>query len=467
MRRPTTFVALVCLTLIWPLWAATAPLHPACFDLNHTPPDIDGFFSKSISLINCPQTEQAPPAIQEGFLTYYRGTDSAGMSLGYVGYQQIQGAEQEALFVLLTNNGGNSSFIEMLVGHLDDSTSTPQLRNARVYGVPSECQGLTAAWSEPNGRIRISLNLNSADVMRAFVAPNAQLPKASRDDRTLKHIFAKRIEPTLSSEHASCIASAEYELNPDKLTWALQSLRFDLDDDSDGNTYAGLTSLVPRMKASKVAIFLPAELNKIRAFLQNHIHRPQLFPQDDSASSPSYVAFVNELKSTIQSRNLDKLVSLTHPDVMLGLGGSGGHDDLKMLFGGPESADEYWQILKEVIELGSVRSAKDAFCAPYVSCLDIASISANVYGTLVITQPNIALYERASAQSTKLKGLNYDVVELIEPYPTEEDTFARVRLYDGNTGYIDRRAVRSPLDFRMEITKHNDQWQIKSFFGGD
>jgi hypothetical protein len=449
-------------------WADTAPPHPACFDYYHAaPPDIDGFFPNPISLVNCSNTDKMPPETQEGFLTHNRGTDSAGMSLGYIGYQYIEGAKQDVLYILLKNSGGNSSYLELLVGHQDSQAKVSQLRNARSYGIPSDCQSLTAGWSEPNGKIRIALNLNLADVMRVLVAPSGQLPEIARDDRTLKNIFAKRYNSAMSAVRESCIGNAEYELDPDQLTWQLQSLRFDLNSEEDRDAYSTLRNLVPHMQTNNVAVFLQTELNKVRASLLELTQRPQLFPKDDSALDLSYLQFIGQLKSAIQNRDIEKMVSLAHPEIMLGHGGSGGQDDFKVLLSSPTSADDYWQTLKNLIELGGIKKSNDVFCLPYISCLNVVPLNANIYGTFVVTQPNIAPHARPSDLSAVLKVLHYDVVELVEPFFIEKDTFARVRLYDGHTGYIDRKALRSPLDFRMEVIKHADQWQIKSFFGGD
>lgn len=345
MRRTATLIVLVCFAMASTLlWAGTRAAHPACFDFNGSSFKQNGLLAKPLALTNCPQAIDAPkPEVEEGFLTHYRGVDEAGMSLGFVGYQRINGAKQEALFVLRTNNGGNASFIELLVGQIVTEKNKAELKNARVYGIPSECRSLTNAWREPNGSIRIALNLTLTDVMRALVAPNGELPSTLRDDRILKSIFAERMETTLPSEQGWCIATAEYELRADQLSWQIHSLRFDIENDSDHDAYSALMHLVPRLQMSDVAIFLRSELEQVRKGLLSP------FAQANNACDKVLERAAHEQKpeaalSVLGACLAGSAPSKVHQQVALEMA------DISLRTGDTEAALRYLDILRMMLE---------------------------------------------------------------------------------------------------------------------
>jgi hypothetical protein len=152
---------------------------------------------------------------------------------------------------------------------------------------------------------------------------------------------------------------------------------------------------------------------------------------------------------------------------MMGFGGSGGHATLRQWLRHPDTATDYWNALEYMLQLGSVRMAPDVFCLPYPGCLDIEPAINDPYRVLIVAGPNTPLLERPTTDARKLRLLDHDVVQRVELFGEEQTRFQRVQLHDGEVGYIDSTALRSPLELRMEIVRGENGWRIRSIVSGD
>lgn len=466
MRPLPSLAAFALSMLAQPLWAAGFSPHPACLDLDLRQPSHHGLLSAPLPLSRCDTAaEAAAPYEHFGFTSYDRPPDAAGMRGGSVGYQRIAGTDGEVLYVLRVEGGGNGVFDELLIGReLQDAAGT-SLVDGRLHGLSSECGGLVDTWREPGGRIHMVLNLSPAEVLQALVAPRAQPPSAMRDEPTLRALFGPDVLPGELLSGSSCPGFAEYELDAALLEWRLNSLRLDIADEADEDALQALTERVPALDADGVAMLLGEELAAVRAALLGKLPRPQLHPRDDTAMDAGFSAFRARLADVVRTRDAAALMGLAQPDVMLGFGGSGGHADLREYLREPASADDYWRSLEDLLQLGSVRMATDVFCLPYPSCVEIAA--RDPYSVLVVIRPDTPLLEQPLINARALRLLDFDVVQRFDPFAQADARFLRVRMSDGEVGYIENAALRSPLDLRMEIVRESDDWRIRSIIAGD
>src|SRR5690606_33250276 len=197
------------------------------------------------------------------------------------------------------------------------------------------------------------------------------------------------------------------------------------------------------------------------------LSRPQLPPHDDTDLDTGFASFAAHLRHAVRQRDDEALISMTEPQVMLGFGGSGGHATLRLWLQHPETANVYWRGLEQMLQLGSVRMGADVFCLPYTSCLDHKLVANDPYAVLIVTGPDTPLLERPTTDARALRTLDDDVVQRAELSGMEDDRFQRVQVHDGEIGYIDRTALRSPLDLRMEVVRGESGWRIRSVVGGD
>jgi len=468
MNQHHKLAALALFVLASPLLAAEFAPHPACLDLDLRQPARDGFLPAPLPLTACALPSAAvQPYDHLGFSSYDRPRDAAGTLTGSVGYQRIGGASSEVLYVLQVHGGGSGVYTELLVGHERQDASAVTLVDGRLHGLSSECGGLVDAWAEPNGRIRMILNLSPAGVLQALVAPRAQPPRAERDTRTLQALFSQDTLHSNALSDRSCPGFAEYELHPERLEWQLDSLRLDIIEDADEAALAALVERVPALAADGVAMLLGEELKAVRAALLGALPRAQMPPRDDTALDADYSAFRDRLGIAVHKRDAEALIGMTEPHVMLGFGDSGGHDTLRQWLRHPDTAINYWSDLEYMLQLGSVRTGQNAFCLPYPSCISIEPAPSDPYRVLIVAAPETPLLEQPKRDARKLRILDHDVLQRNELFGEQDAGFQRVQLHDGEVGYIDSTALRSPLDLRMEIVRSQNGWRIRSIVAGD
>lgn len=466
MKRYLSLLALAGIALASSLWAADFAPHPVCLDIDRRQSVRDGFLAAPLPLSDCgSRSTAAAPYDNLGFNSYDRPRDAAGTPTGSVGYQRISGDDGEVLYVLRVHGGGSGVFTELLVGRERHESSRVALIDGRVHGLSSECDGLVDAWTEPNGRIRMVLNLSTAAVLQALVAPRAQPPNATRDGPTLRALFGERVLSVDGSAGRSCPVFAEYELDPSLLEWRLDSLRLDIKNDADKEALLALVKRVPGLDADGVAMLLVDELAAVRASLLARLPRPKILPRDDTARDADFASFSAALRRIVRERDVEALIGMTLPDVMLSFGGSGGHADLRERLRNPVTAAGYWRDLGRMLQLGSVRMGADTFCVPYPGCIDLSA--RDPYSVLVVIRPRTPLLEQPDPRARRLRMLDLDIVRLFDQFGEGNDRFRRVRLFDGEVGYIDSAALRSPLDLRMEVMRGSGGWRIRSIVEGD
>jgi hypothetical protein len=65
-----------------------------------------------------------------------------------------------------------------------------------------------------------------------------------------------------------------------------------------------------------------------------------------------------------------------------------------------------------------------------------------------------------------LTSLDYGIVEAGAAQP-EDESWRAVRLPDGRAGFVDRRYLRSPIDYRAIFARIDGRWQMTLFLAGD
>jgi hypothetical protein len=195
-------------------------------------------------------------------------------------------------------------------------------------------------------------------------------------------------------------------------------------------------------------------------------HPPsKLPPADQCSAEPGFGAFKESLKQAAEHRDGDALLALLAPDVLVNFGGETGRDafarqwDLKA--GSPH---ELWQQLTEILALGCARTGS-TLVMPSLAEQFESDGDEEAFEKLIVISPAAELRAQPAADSARIQMLSWDVVTGVDR--RREDHWVKVRLADGREGWIARRLVRSPLDYRVVIEKRGGQWIITAFVAGD
>ena len=102
--------------------------------------------------------------------------------------------------------------------------------------------------------------------------------------------------------------------------------------------------------------------------------------------------------------------------------------------------------------------------APYTWTFELKE-TANPFTKGFIVGESVPLRDRPSKYGKPIRMLSYDVVDVDEW--NEEAKFLKVRLSDGQEGYVSAHSIRSAVDYRAIFEKRNGKWQMTTFVAGD
>lgn len=176
---------------------------------------------------------------------------------------------------------------------------------------------------------------------------------------------------------------------------------------------------------------------------------------------PGVVQFRAALTRAVRARDAAAFVALTAPNVRLDFGGGAGRSELRRRLAGAEGR-KLWSELDRILPLG---------CAAKGRNLSIPSIFEHEFGdrdpfdVMVVTGASIPLRAGPSATARTVRTLSWAMVE-----PVSSDDFGKafrqVKL-GRQTGYVEAARLRSPLDYRMVVSRSRAGWRIEAFLAGD
>ena len=190
---------------------------------------------------------------------------------------------------------------------------------------------------------------------------------------------------------------------------------------------------------------------------------PPLPPVDEAAAQPDFLAFRARLQAALARHDAAALLAAVHPDIRNSFGGDDGIAAFRERWR-PEAPDSpVWTTLAEVLSLGGLFDAEGRFVAPYVFSAWPADVDAFEHVAVLGRGVRVRAAPHAGAEPLAL--LDFAIVRL---QPDQPDAgWSAVRLADGRRGFVHRRLVRSPVDYRAAFEKSHGGWKMTLFLAGD
>lgn len=199
----------------------------------------------------------------------------------------------------------------------------------------------------------------------------------------------------------------------------------------------------------------------------------KLYPVDEGAKDASFRAFRGKLIEAVAKRNTRFILTVLHPKVRLSFGGQSGAKDFRVIWK-PDSPDsELWNELSAILSLGgtfSIAEEKRVFWAPYTFSTFPDDFDSYEYAAII--GENVRVHSQTSTSSSIVTNLSYDIVKAT--FPASESPqkgvvpgWVKVVVPDGRAGYVAKRFIRSPIDYRLSFERIRGKWLITAFIGGD
>jgi hypothetical protein len=197
----------------------------------------------------------------------------------------------------------------------------------------------------------------------------------------------------------------------------------------------------------------------------------KLYPVDEAAKDPSFFTFRARLMQAVQRRDATFLLSILSPKIENSFGGDGGIEEFKTTWKPERAQSEVWIELAKALSLGGAFDKDGAFSAPYVFAKWPEDTSIDVFGSGAILGENVRVRAAPQITSSVMRNLSFDIVEVPDWQRNkargEKRDWIKVKLADGQSGYIAEEFIRSGIDYRAVFQKQDGRWLMSAFIAGD
>lgn len=188
----------------------------------------------------------------------------------------------------------------------------------------------------------------------------------------------------------------------------------------------------------------------------------RLPPIDQSARNPALRQFRQDLLGILARRDAARLIGLLTDDVQSKLGEETGPAAFQRFWSLEHAASQFWRECAEALQLGGTFLSTGEYAAPYVYSAFPDDLDPNEYD--VVVRPATVLRTEPRRGAPAVETLRWDILEIQE---FNDAPWRFVRSAAGRLGYVERSAVRSPLDPHLLVRREQDRWRIAAFARGD
>ena len=195
----------------------------------------------------------------------------------------------------------------------------------------------------------------------------------------------------------------------------------------------------------------------------------KLYPIDEAAKDPTFFTFRARLVQAVQRRDSAYLLSIISPKIETSFGGDGGIEEFKTMWKPERAQSEVWSELAKVLSLGGAFDKDGIFEAPYISAKWPETRDGFALGAIIGEKVRVRAAPQIS--SSIMRELAFDIVEVPEwdknKARGEKRDWIKVKLSDGQSGYVAEEFIRSPIDYRAGFAKQEGRWVMIFFIAGD
>lgn len=189
-------------------------------------------------------------------------------------------------------------------------------------------------------------------------------------------------------------------------------------------------------------------------------------PRDECGDVAGAAEFRAQLEAAVEARDADALAALASEDILLDFGGGSGRSLLRQRLSDPDC--QLWSELEKLLPLGCAPSGEGGITLPWHFAQDFGAI--DPYSTYIALGSKVPLYVKAEGDAV-VRYLDWEPVTLAafleESDASEEGPRSEVILPDKERGFVERRQLRSLIDYRILAGPTERGWRMRVFIAGD
>lgn len=211
-------------------------------------------------------------------------------------------------------------------------------------------------------------------------------------------------------------------------------------------------------------------LSAVAARAAEPVPPTRLFPVDEAARDPSFVAFRDELKAVIARKDAAKLFTYLASDIKLDFGGGYGGPEFHKRWKPFDKDTKVWKALSLVVDNGGKFPVSGGFAAPYVFAAFPEGLDA--FEVLIATNKDAVMRTAPRPDAAIVRKLDHDILTIVksahrlqhEAGPTD---WSEVKDANGKHGFVLDQDLRSPIDYRAIFERRDGKWVMQTFIAGD
>ena len=201
-----------------------------------------------------------------------------------------------------------------------------------------------------------------------------------------------------------------------------------------------------------------------------NVQARKLLPVDDAAKDPAFFTFRARLIQAVQRRDANYLISILSPSILNSFGGNGGIEEFKKDWKLDRPQSPVWLELAKVLSLGGAFAQDGSFSAPYLHS-SWPENGGDIFEVGAIVGDNVRVRAAPQITSSIVQTLSFDIIDVTEWQTAkargEKRPWVKVKLANGQTGYVAEEFIRSPIDYRAVFAKEGGRWLMTAFVAGD
>ena len=199
----------------------------------------------------------------------------------------------------------------------------------------------------------------------------------------------------------------------------------------------------------------------------------KLLPPEIEINDTVLNVFITQLKTAVNSKDKDFIISVLSPDILNSFGGNGGIEEFKTYWNWSTDDSPFWSIMKKLIELGGEKYKGDGFYTiPYVFTNWPNDEKYSSYEHAIITGIEIDVHDKPDSKISKVIGqFSYDIVgvDYEKSYPSFDNAlwYYTESLDKKIRGYVYKEYVWSPVGYRATFELIDKEWKMTILVTGD
>lgn len=193
-------------------------------------------------------------------------------------------------------------------------------------------------------------------------------------------------------------------------------------------------------------------------------------PRDDCAHDPAAAAFTAELRQVVAARDVERLLAMTDPQVLLDFGGGAGHAELRQRLGNPDYA--LWDELARIMPLGCAIDPTGNVVMPWYFAQEVEG---DPFEIMLVAGNDRAVRAEPQADAPQVANVSWDIVDLAyeqdgrgQGWPPDTG-WMRVRTRGPSpvTGFMAAGDLRSVVDYRLLAGQGEGGFRMTVLVAGD